>query len=106
MIGSGNMVITKNPTICSLPVKSGDKPKAKGSNGTAKELSYYVNDSVLKPTGKIYFFLELINPIYIRNGNQVTISLAVKYLDSQTKATQISQFDLVLEKNGNWKIVK
>ncbi|EKQ3639293.1 TPA: conjugal transfer protein, partial [Streptococcus pyogenes] len=25
----------------------------------------------------------------------------------QTKATQVSQFDLVLEKNGsNWKIVK
>ncbi|MFQ7841495.1 MAG: conjugal transfer protein, partial [Thomasclavelia spiroformis] len=42
-----------------------------------------------------------------RKGNQVTASLAVKYLDNQTMTTQISQFDLVLEKNGeNWKIVK
>lgn len=127
---SGNMVITKNPTICSVPEKSGYEPKAKESDGTvdaattneingflttffklyptatAKELSYYVNDSVLKPVGKDYVFSELINPVYNRSGNQATVSLAVKYLDNQTKATQISQFDLVLEKDGNWKIVR
>ncbi len=127
---SGNMVITKNPTICSVPVKSSYEPKAKESDGTvdaattneineflttffklyptatAKELSYYVTDGVLKPIGKDYVFSDLINPVYNRSGNQVTVSLAVKYLDNQTKATQISQFDLVLEKNGNWKIVK
>lgn len=127
---SGNMVITKNPTICSVPEKSGYEPKAKESDGTVdaattneineflttffklyptateKELSYYVNDDVLKPIDKDYVFSELINPVYNRSGNQVTVSLAVKYLDSQTKATQISQFDLVLEKDGNWKIVK
>ncbi|WP_434282655.1 conjugal transfer protein [Clostridium botulinum] len=127
---SENMVITKNPTICSVPVKSGYEPKAKESDGTvdaattnemneflttffklyptatAKELSYYVNDGVLKTIGKDYVFSELINPIYNRSGNQVTVSLAVKYLDNQTKATQISQFDLVLEKDGNWKIMR
>lgn len=128
--GSGNMVITRNPTICSVPEKSSYEPKAKESDGTVdatttnkineflttffklyptateKELSYYVNDSVLKPIGKDYVFSELINPIHKRNGNQVTVSLSVKYLDSQTKATQISQFDLVLEKDVNWKIIK
>ncbi|HCR4777400.1 TPA: conjugal transfer protein, partial [Streptococcus agalactiae] len=31
---------------------------------------------------------------------------AVKYLDQETKATQISQFELILEKQDNWKIVK
>ncbi|BCJ94121.1 transposase [Anaerocolumna cellulosilytica] len=127
---SGNMVITKNPTICSVPEKSGYEPKAKESDGTVdaattneineflttffklyptateKELSYYVNDGVLKPIGKDYVFSELINPIYNRSGNQVTVSLSVNYLDNQTKATQISQFDLVLEKDGNWKIIK
>lgn len=51
-------------------------------------------------------YTELVNPVYNRNGNQVTASLAVKYLDNQTMTTQVSQFDLVLEKNGeNWKIV-
>ena len=128
--GSGNMVITKNPTITSIPMKSGYTPKAKESDGTvdavttdeineflttffklyptatAKELSYYVNEGVLKPIGKDYVFSELVNPIYYRSDSQVTVSVAVKYLDQQTKATQVSQFDLVLEKSGNnWKIV-
>ena len=127
--GSGNMVITKNPTITSIPVKSGYEPVAKESNGTvdavttneineflktffklyptatAKELSYYVNDGVLNPIGKDYVFSELVNPIYTRNENQVLVSVSVKYLDQRTKVTQVSQFDLVLEKDGNWKIV-
>ena len=111
-------------------MKSGYTPKAKESDGTmdavttdeineflttffklyptatAKELSYYVNEGVLKPIGKDYVFSELVNPIYNRSDSQVTVSVAVKYLDQQTKATQVSQFDLVLEKNGNnWKII-
>ncbi|EJF3581041.1 TPA: conjugal transfer protein, partial [Streptococcus pyogenes] len=54
-----------------------------------------------------YIFQELVNPIHNRKDNQVTVSLTVEYIDQQTKATQVSQFDLVLEKNGsNWKIVK
>lgn len=129
--GSGNMVFTKNPTIISRPVKSGYTPKAKESDGTvdavtmdeineflttffklyptatAKELSYYVNEGVLKPIGKDYVFSELVNPIYNRSDSQVTVSVAVKYLDQQTKAIQVSQFDLVLEKSeNNWKIIK
>ena len=85
---TGNMVITKNPTICSVPEKSGYEPKAKESDGTVdaattneineflttffklyptattKELSYYVNDGIVKPIGKDYTFSELINPVY------------------------------------------
>lgn len=127
----GNMVIIKNPTITSTPAKSSYQPKMLDSDGTVdsvttneindflttffklypiatqKELSYYVEDGILNPVGKEYIFQELVNPIYNRNENQVTVSLAVKYLDPQTKATQVSQFSLTLEKNeGNWKIVK
>ena len=29
---------------------------------TASELSYYVNDGILKPIGKEYIFQELVNP--------------------------------------------
>lgn len=129
--GSGNMVLVKNPTITNIPKKSSYKPKAIESEGTvdsittneineflttffklyptatASELSYYVNDGILKPIGKEYIFQELVNPIHNRKDNQVTVSLTVEYIDQQTKATQVSQFDLVLEKNGsNWKIVK
>lgn len=122
--GSGNLTIIQNPTITSVPVKSGYTPKAVQSDGTvdsitteeineflttffklyptatAKELTYYVNEGVLKPVGKEYIFSELVNPVYNRNGNQVTASLAVKYLDNQTMTTQVSQFDLVLERTG------
>lgn len=119
-----------NP-ITNIPKKSSYKPKAIESEGTvdsittneineflttffklyptatASELSYYVNDGILKPIGKEYIFQELVNPIHNRKDNQVTVSLTVEYIDQQTKATQVSQFDLVLEKNGsNWKIVK
>lgn len=129
--GSGNMVLVKNPTITSIPVKSDYKPKAIESNGTVdsittseineflttffklyptstmSELSYYVNEGVLKPIGKDYIFQELVNPIYNRKENQVTVTLAVKYLDQQTKATQVSQFNLTLKKSGsNWKIIR
>ncbi|EDT81499.1 conjugal transfer protein [Clostridium botulinum] len=71
---------------------------------TEKELSYYVKNNVLKPIGKDYVFVELLNPIYTKKGNQIEISVSVKYLDKQTKANQISQFDLLLEKSGNWMI--
>ena len=35
----------------------------------------------------------------------VNVLLAVKFLDNQTKATQVSQYELVLHKDSNWKIV-
>lgn len=66
-----------------------------------------MRDGVLKPIEKDYIFQKLVNPIYNKEENQVMVSLAVKYLDQQTKATQVSQFDLILERNeNNWKIIK
>lgn len=128
---SGNMIIVKNPTITSIPTKSNYQSKAKESDSTidsattseikeffttffkiypkatASELSYYVNNGVLKPIGKDDVFQELVSPIYNRKDNQIMVSLAMKYLDQQTKATQVSQFSLTLEKKeGNWRIIK
>lgn len=128
---TGDMVLIKNPTITSVPSKSGFQPTLLESDSTVdsttineineflttffklyptattSELSYYVNEGLLKPINKDYVFEELVNPIYNRKNNQVTVSLAVKYLDQQTKATQVSQFNLTLEKSGsNWKIIE
>ncbi len=127
--GSGNMVITQNPTISSTPTKSSYEPKAKESDGTVdaatteevtefletffklyptateKELTYYVSGNVLEPVNCDYLFSELVNPVFIKDGEQVKVSVSVKYLDQRTKATQISQFDLTLQKDSNWKIV-
>ncbi|MFQ7027361.1 MAG: hypothetical protein ACLRRA_10660 [Acutalibacteraceae bacterium] len=42
-----------------------------------------------------------------KNGDTVTATVAVEYLDSVTQMTQISQFELVLKLvDGNWKIVR
>lgn len=126
---SGNMVIIKNPTICSIPAKSSYQSKPTEDNGTVdattigkineflktffklyptateKELSYYVKANALKPIGKDYVFAELLNPIYTKKENQIEASVSVKYLDQQTKVMQISQFDLILEKENNWVII-
>ena len=123
----GNMVITQNPTISSTPKKSSYEPKESDGTvdaatteevtefletffklyptATEKELAYYVSGNVLEPVNCDYLFSELVNPIFIKDGEQVKVSVSVKYLDQRTKATQISQFDLTLQKDSNWKIV-
>lgn len=40
------------------------------------------------------------------NDENVKVSVAVKLLDNQTEATQISHFELVLHKDSNGKIVE
>lgn len=127
---TGNLVITQNPTLWSLPNKSDYEPQQPESNGTVdsdtiqevtefletffafyptatdKELAYYVKNNVLPPIGKDYLFSELVNPVFQQSGNQVYVWVSVKYLDKTTKATQFSQYVLTLEKDTNWMIVK
>lgn len=128
---SGNLVIVQNPTISSVPEKSGYQPEIAEVDGSvdsktsqevtdflktffklypqaqAKELSYYVKGDVLKPVNKeSYSFMELLNPVIQKDGEKIKVSVAVKYLDQETKAVQISQFNLKLQKDGNWMIVR
>lgn len=127
---ANNMVITKNPTISSKPAKAPYEPKKLENDGTVdaktteeinsfletffklypkaseKELSYYVSENALKPIGKDYVFVELINPVYTKKENQILVQVSVMYLDQQTKMMQLSQFILTLQKNTNWTILK
>lgn len=73
---------------------------------TDKELAYYVSNNALPTINKDYVFAELVNPVYAMKDNKVTAIVTVKYLDQETKVTQFSQYELVLEKAENWKIVK
>lgn len=130
MDNGGNMVIIKNPTLSSIPTKSGYEPKVVENDNsvdvdtindateflntffklypvsTKQELVYYVKDEVLKPVTGDYVFSELVNPVFVKNkkGN-IICYVAVKYLDNQTKTTQVSQYKLKLQKNENWMIV-
>ncbi|EHZ2983392.1 conjugal transfer protein [Enterococcus faecalis] len=126
---AGDMVIVQNPTMSSKPEKSNYKPKQIESDSTVdammseeinsfletffklypkvtdKELAYYVSNNALPTINKDYVFVELVNPVYIMKDSKVTAIVTVKYLDQETKVTQFSQYELVLEKAENWKIV-
>ena len=73
---------------------------------TEKELAYYVSGNVIEPIGRDYLYSELVNPIFTKDGDNVKVKVAVKFIDNQTKATQVSQYELVLQKDSNWKIVE
>ncbi|ECC2283460.1 conjugal transfer protein, partial [Listeria monocytogenes] len=111
---ASNMVIIKNPTIDSKPQKASYEPVLSDSDGTVdantteeinsfldtffklyptateKELSYYVSNQALDVINKDYVFVELVNPVYTQADNQVTAIVTVKYLDKETKVTQLS----------------
>ena len=69
------------------------------------QVDYYVLGNVIEPIGRDYIYSELVNPIFIKDGDNVKVKVAVKFIDNQTKATQVSQYELVLHKDSNWKIV-
>ena len=123
---NGDMVITQAPTITGKPAKSAYTPKAAEPDGTVsaagseditdflitfftlyptateKELSYYVSGDSMPD----YTFSQLKSTVLNKDGDTVTATVAVEYLDSVTQMTQISQFELVLKLvDGNWKIV-
>lgn len=127
---AGNLVITQNPTLWSIPNKSDYEPQQPESNGTVdsdtvqevtefletffsfyptatdKELAYYVKDHALPLINQEYVFSELINPVFQEKENQINVWVTVKYLDETTKAMQFSQYELTLEKDRNWMIVE
>lgn len=126
----GDMVIVQNPTLAPAIEKSDYEPKTQEADvsvdadtvndatafletffklyptATEKELAYYVAGNVLEPIGRDYLYSELVNPVFTADGDNVKVKVAVKFIDNQTKATQVSQFELVLHKDSNWKIVK
>ncbi len=126
----GAMVITQNPTLAPSVQKSKYEPKVQEADvsvssdtvkdatafletffklyptATEKELAYYVKDGVLAPVSGDYVFSKLVNPVFTKDGDNLKVSVSVKYLDNKSKMTQISQYELVLHKDDNWKIVE
>ena len=49
---------------------------------------------------------KLVNPVFTKDGDNLKVSVSVKYLDNKSKMTQISQYELVLHKDDNWKLNK
>lgn len=130
---SGSMVILQNPTICGAYEKSGYSEKTVTNDGSVdsneqmeieeflvtffrlyptadeKELSYYIKGDTLKPIRQesgVYVLSEVELVSAVKEKKNVKVQVNVKYLDQETKLIQISQYDLLLEKDDNWMIVK
>ena len=125
----GNMIIVQNPTLAPMMKTSDYEPKAVENDGqvdadtvsdatafletffklyptaTEKELAYYVEENVIEPVQREYQFAEVLNPVFTKDGDNIKVNVSVKYLDNLTKAEQISQYELILHKDSNWKIV-
>ena len=125
----GDMVIVQNPTLAPAMEKSDYEPKAQEADNsvdadttadatefletffklyptaTETELAYYVAGNALEPINGDYLYSELVNPVFTADGDNIKVKVAVKFIDNQTKAIQISQYELTLHKDGNWKII-
>ena len=125
----GDMVIIQNPTLAPAMEKSSYEPKTQEADNsvdadtvndatafletffklyptaTDKELAYYVEGNALEPINGDYLYSELVNPVFTADGDNVKVSVSVKFIDNQTKATQVSQYELTLHKDSNWKII-
>lgn len=126
---NGAMVIVKNPTLAPIVKKSNYSLKVQDINATVDlniikeatsfletffklyptatqtKLSHYVANSDLQPINKVYPFSELVNPIFTEDGENIKVNVSVKFIDIQTKAMNISQYEFTLHKNSNWKII-
>lgn len=126
----GNLVITQSPTIWKAPQHSNYQTKEPSKDttvdekttkeitffletffnlyptATQSELSYYVHKDVLPLIDKDPLFSEINHLTIQKDKENYQVSVFVKYLDHTTKSTVISQYQLILQKKDNWKIVK
>lgn len=127
--GNGDMVVTKNPTIAAEPAtariklpdtQSDDSVESATTEDVTKflktffalypqsdrnELKYYVKNGA-RPIKRNLKFVELLDPIFKQTKNGLTVTLSVKYLDTDNDMTQVSQYTLNLSKqNNNWTII-
>lgn len=126
---SGDMVITQNPTLTSLPKKSSfvpEKPSLSLTVDTAETkeitdflskffalyptadpdtLSYYVKTDGFPLIERKLVFQELTNKSFYKNGKGYIALVDVKFKNEATGAYNISQYRLRLQKDTNWFII-
>ncbi len=60
---------------------------------------------MLEPVARDYLYSEMLNTEFTKDGDNLKVKVSEKFIDNQTKATLVSQYELVLHKDSNWKIV-
>lgn len=125
----GNHIVTSLPTMIAKPDKAKYESKQVESDSeidaktteeitefletffklyptaSEKELEYYVEDDAMQPINANLKFIELVDPVYLGDGNDSLVNVDVKYLNGLSKVTNKFQYTLRLRKKENWKIV-
>ena len=127
---NGNHVVTSLPTMIAKPDKAKYEVKQVENDSeidaktteeitefletffklyptaSEKELEYYVENDTIRPINTNLKFVELVNPVYTQNEKNVQVKVDVKYLDNLSKTMNYFQYELRLQKDGNWRIIK
>ena len=125
----GNHIVTSLPTMIAKPDKAKYEAKQVESDSeidakttgeitefletffklyptaSKNELEYYVENDVMRPINVNLKFVELVNSVFFKDGNNIQAKINVKYLDNLSKTTNFFQYRLSLQKNENWTIV-
>lgn len=126
----GNHIVTSLPTMIAKPDKAKYEAKQVESDSeidakttgeitefletffklyptaSKNELEYYVENDALRPINSDLKFVELVNPVYTQNEENVQVKVDVEYLDDLSKTTNYFHYELRLQKDGNWRIIK
>ncbi|MFR4752678.1 MAG: conjugal transfer protein [Enterococcus raffinosus] len=70
-----------------------------------KELEYYSENESMSQVSSDLRFVEITNPIYLEKDGSVQVKIVVKYLNEIEKVTNSFQYNLLLNKEENWKII-
>lgn len=125
-----NMVIVQNPAMSKIPSVSDYVPKElvpdstlvdaqKEVNvfletffkmyptATENELEFYVANDALPSVNMERFQYSKLEQVILNQGkdNMIEATVTVSYVDKVTKVTQFNQFELLLQKGDNWKII-
>lgn len=124
-----NLIITKNPTIWSIPTQSDYQPKEETNKSnvdeetkkeitsfletffklyptaTKEELSYYVEDNILPIINqKDLIFSKIVNLETNLKNETILTQTSIVYLNNKTKSFEIFEYSLKIKKLINWKI--
>lgn len=127
---SGDMVITRNPTVAPAVGRSGYIPPIRIDDGmldgtirnevqqflhdffafypTAGEsaLTAFVRNDALPALSVEYEFIDIVSNALMPDGDRVIAYVTVQFYDPRTFSNVFSQFELVLEHEGSWVIVE
>lgn len=70
-----------------------------------KEIEYFAESGAIQPINTNLKLVELVSPVYRQKGENIQVSIMVRYLDDASKVMNSFQYCFILQKLRNWKII-